>query len=479
MNTHRRRINPVPVLIVLAALPAVALGALWRFADARRPPPVVQAEAPDPSTLPDTMATPLMSVRRAPGVLSRLVNVSDLQSKLQPLLDAVDDDRCFALAIDGEPVVAKNETVPLAPASNLKIITAAVALEVLGPGYTYSTKVVGTLGADGVVDGDLYLVGGGDPVLASQWWNGLTKYPPFNETSIEALADALQQQGLTKVTGKIVGDGSRYDDEYYAPAWAAADHLTEGGPIDGLLVNDGWVSPQNATKDDPALGGATVLRDLLEERGISVGDVSTGVASGGATIAEITSQPLPAILAEMLTTSDNNTSEMVLKEIGYKEQGRGTRQAGIVTVMEHLAAWGVPTSGVLMVDGSGLSDQNRLTCAAILAVLEHGSPTDAVAEGMPVAGQAGGTLEDVFTDGPLAGKLHGKTGSLNPNCHPGQLGARSLAGYVPEGADSAIEFVLLQNGECIAQNYRPLWDQLGAALGSYPVGPTTEQLAPR
>ena len=83
---------------------------------------------------------------------------------------------------------------------------------------------------------------------------------------------------------------------------------------------------------------------------------------------------------------------------------------------------------------------------------------------MPVAGAAGGTLADVFVDTPLAGKLHGKTGSLNPNCNPGQLGAKSLGGYVPEPGGGAIEFVLLQNGECIAKNYRPLWDQLGAAL---------------
>ena len=47
-----RRINPIVVLVVLAAIPALALGALWRFADARRPPPVVQPVAPDPATLP-------------------------------------------------------------------------------------------------------------------------------------------------------------------------------------------------------------------------------------------------------------------------------------------------------------------------------------------------------------------------------------------------------------------------------------------
>ncbi len=473
-----RRVNPIAVLIVLAAVPAVGLGALWRFADARRPPPVVQPTVPDPATMPPAMTTPLLSVRRAPGVLSRAVNVAALQASLQPLLASIDDNRCLDLAVDGQQVAAKNETVPLSPASNLKILTASVALDVLGPGFTYTTKVVGTVGANGVVDGDLYLVGGGDPVLASSWWNGLSKYPPFNETSFESLADAIQQHGVTKITGKLIGDGTRYDTEYFAPTWANADHITEAGPIGALLANDSWQTPKVAAKD-PALGAASVLRDLLVARGISVGDVATGTSAGGATIAEIQSQPLPAILAEMLTTSDNNTAEMVLKEVGFQVKGQGTRLAGLQVVMEKLAAWGVPTAGVTLVDGSGLSDANRLTCAAILGVLEHGSPNDAVGQGMPVAGKAGGTLADIFADGPLAGKLHGKTGSLNPNCNPGQLGAKSLGGYVPEPGGGAIEFVLLQNGECIAKNYKPLWDKLGAALAAYPTGPTAATLAPR
>ena len=86
---------------------------------------------------------------------------------------------------------------------------------------------------------------------------------------------------------------------------------------------------------------------MLVERGIDVGDASTGVApAGGATIAEVQSQPLPAILAEMLTTSDNNSSEMILKEIGYKSKKQGTRTAGLQVIMERLTAWGVPTAGV-------------------------------------------------------------------------------------------------------------------------------------
>jgi len=133
----------------------------------------------------------------------------------------------------------------------------------------------------------------------------------------------------------------------------------------------------------------------------------------------------------------------------------------------------------VLVDGSGLSDSNRLTCQVLLDVLEHGSATDAVGQGMPVAGATGGTLWDAFTDTPLAGRLHGKTGSLNPNCNPGQLGAKSLGGYVPQAGGGAVEFVLLQNGECIAKNYKALWDELADALGPYPAGPAADTLAPR
>ncbi|HEY7626792.1 MAG TPA: hypothetical protein VH761_06985, partial [Ilumatobacteraceae bacterium] len=67
MAARRGRVNPIPILVVLALIPAAALGFAWRFADARRPPPVVQPVIPDPLTMPATMTTPLLSVRRAPA----------------------------------------------------------------------------------------------------------------------------------------------------------------------------------------------------------------------------------------------------------------------------------------------------------------------------------------------------------------------------------------------------------------------------
>jgi len=74
----KSRINPIAVLVVLALIPAAGLALLWRYADARRPPPVVQPKAPDPSTLPPAMTTPLLSVRRREDLLrDRIVVLVD------------------------------------------------------------------------------------------------------------------------------------------------------------------------------------------------------------------------------------------------------------------------------------------------------------------------------------------------------------------------------------------------------------------
>ncbi len=82
-------------------------------------------------------------------------------------------------------------------------------------------------------------------------------------------------------------------------------------------------------------------------------------------MALIESRPLTDVLVEMLHTSDNNTAEMMLKEIGYAARGQGTRQAGLDTVRATLERWGVPLAGVDLRDGSGLDRANRATCEAL------------------------------------------------------------------------------------------------------------------
>ena len=90
------------------------------------------------------------------------------------------------------------------------------------------------------------------------------------------------------------------------------------------------------------VGAATVLTQLLQERGVTVGGPpAAGTTDGSAAIAAVQSHPLRDILAEMLTTSDNNTAEMILKEIGLVAGGAGTREAGLAVVTGTLQGWGI------------------------------------------------------------------------------------------------------------------------------------------
>ena len=227
-----------------------------------------------------------------------------------------------------------------------------------------------------------------------------------------------------------------------------------------------------------------MLTAALKAAGVAVvGAPSKGSAPAGATsLAGIDSHPLTDIVAEMLTTSDNNTAELLLKEIGFHVKGRGTREDGLAVVMQRLKAWGVPTDGVELHDGSGLSDDNRATCSAFVALLDLHSPTDPLGKGLAVAGQAGGTLADAFVGTALEGRLLGKTGTLyNYADGPGgKPGAKALSGYVPVDGGGAITFSMLLTGPTIAEKkqYQPMWRAFGAVLAGYPSGATPADLAP-
>ncbi len=286
--------------------------------------------------------------------------------------------------------------------------------------------------------------------------------------------------GVRQISGAVIGDASRYDAEYYAPAWPKSVRFVEGGPISALVVNDSRESPTRSSAD-PVVGAATVLTGLLIARGVQIaGPPAAGIAPQLPVIASIQSQPLPGILAEMLTTSDNNTAESLVKEIAVHTGAAGTREAGLNVIRERLASWGIDLAGVQMVDGSGLADDDRVTCAALLTVLEHGSPDDGVGAGLPVAGAKGGTLDGIFVGTPVAGVLRAKTGTLGADGVPGQTGVKSLSGYLPLAGGGAIEFAMVLNGSAIAdqRNYRPIWNALVAALATYPTAPPLAELVP-
>jgi D-alanyl-D-alanine carboxypeptidase/D-alanyl-D-alanine-endopeptidase (penicillin-binding protein 4) len=159
-SNRRQASNPVAFLLFVAAFPTVILFGAWRFAssqdDSAPPEPDVVAEYA--STRP---ATPVLSFRRTPSVLARETSSTAFEQDLRSLGGAVLPGSCAAVSVDGVLALSDGIDTSVTPASTLKVIVAAVALQVLGPGYVFTTEVRAEL-VNGVV-GSLYLVGGGDP----------------------------------------------------------------------------------------------------------------------------------------------------------------------------------------------------------------------------------------------------------------------------------------------------------------------------
>ena len=328
-------------------------------------------------------------------------------------------------------------------------------------------------------------MGGGDPLLSSDWYpeSNLERFPVTSPTSLDTLADRVVAAGVTTITGGVVGDGSRYDDEFYAPGWGVGVPGLEGGPYDALMANDSRVLGEELRASDPNSAAAREFARLLGERGVTIaGGSSSGAAPSGAVeIASIESAPMSDVVAEMLGNSDNNTAELVVKELGVVDGVVGTREAGLAVMREQLVEWAVDVEQVVLADGSGLSLDNRLTCGALGAVVERYDSDSAIGRALPVAAQTG-TLTDVFADHPVAGRLLGKTGTLNnPPFNVDPPAVKALAGYLPVEGGGDVEYVLVLNGPTISDQseYRPIWTQLADTLDTYPSGPGPAELGPR
>ena len=476
MAGHARR--PVLVLSIGTLIPAIVLGALALVAhDKARPATVATPPSTVPQVLPAALPTPLLSVRRSPTVLASDHRADLLAASVAPLADSIDGSSCLSIDVDDRQLVTRNTDLAVIPASNLKIVVAAVAVEVLGVGFTYTTTVVGSAPVNGVIEGDVYLVGGGDPVLSEQWYTQPAenrKRPPMHATSVEGLADALAAAGITQITGQLLGDGGRYDDERYPPGWSNDIRATTDGSPVGALVIDDSITSSGSQGSDPTTRAAQTFVALLEDRGIAVGSgAGSGIAPVGlGVLASVQSASLTDIVNEMLATSDNLTAEMMVKEIGVSVAQSGTRTAGLQAITDKLASWGLDPTGLVLTDGSGLSHDNQLTCATLAGVLERGTATDAVGAGLARGGQEGSTLADAFGQEGLVGVLQGKTGTLhNPN------EVKSLSGYYVTGVDE-VSFVLILNGPS-ATAYTSAWDELGAALLAAAAGPSADLLAPK
>lgn len=487
--SRRRGPGPFIVVGIIALIPALALFAVFRWSanqvDENEAAPVPDAPVQNPA--PEAaLTTGLVSMRRIPTIVSRDLSVDAFEAELLPFLGSLNERSCVAVSVDGVPIGDNNPDLAVIPASNQKLLVASIALEQLGGEYRYTTSVkVVADPVGGVVAGDLYLVGGGDPLLSSPWYqqSNLERYPVTSPTRLESLADGVVDAGIEVVEGGVVGDGSRYDDEYFAPGWGVGVAGLDAGPYDALMVNDSWVLGAPSKADDPNEGAAREFTRLLEERGVAVAEApSVGTTPDiSIEIASVQSVPMSEIIGEMLGSSDNNTAELIVKELGFATSGTGSREAGLAVMQAQLTDWGLASADVVLSDGSGLSLDNRLTCATLLAILQQPGAETTIGGALPIAGQTG-TLAGVFVDHEIAGQLSGKTGTLNnPPFNVDPPAVKALAGYVTIDGGGVVEYVLILNGPTITDQseYRPIWDSFVDVLATYPSGPTPADLGPR
>jgi D-alanyl-D-alanine carboxypeptidase/D-alanyl-D-alanine-endopeptidase (penicillin-binding protein 4) len=417
----------------------------------------------------ETASRPLWTLDRFPAVLAEAQGTVDLERTVDQLLAQSGARSCVAVYEGERPVLLRRPDDALTPASTQKILVATAALAVLGPDFRFETKVLSdSAPRDGAV-GTLWLVGAGDPTLATpeyaQWLKDRPRYQLRQATPLAELADGLAAAGVRAVTGNIVGDDSRYDRARTVPTWKPS-YVAENevGPLGALLVNDGFTmfEPPEHRADDPALHAASELTRLAQAVGISVGSpASSGVAPGPGTVtvATVRSAPLSDIVAGMLRESDNTAAELLTRELGVARAHDGSTAAGTKAIVDALAGVGLPTTGLRLGDGSGLEATNRAGCGVLAAALRRpdrsGAP--ALSPLLAVAGRSG-TLALRLADTPLEGKLRAKTGSLD--------GVSGLAGYV-EGR-RALSFAFLANGTLTDAAGRLLQDRLVAVLAAYP-----------
>jgi len=439
---RRRRRRSLPRLAVPVVLAVGAIACAVEGLDRPSPP---AASAPAPA------AAPVLSAARLPTAVARLAAGQRLGLSLDGVLGgppAAGWQACAEVDAGGVTVYARNGGAALVPASNLKLLTAEAALTRLGPAATFTTRVVAAQPpARGVVAGPLYLVGGGDPLLATDGYRpSLRMWTESAEpiTPLAALADAVKAAGVTRVDG-VSGDDSRFDAQRTVPSWQAS-YLSSGtvSRVSALEVDGGTVvsGGRRVPAADPALSAASAFAALLRERGITVGGGARHAAApaGATEMAAVHSPPLTTVIGEMLRESDNLAAEMVLKQLGG-----GTWAGGIAAVHAALAAEGVPLAGVVQVDGSGLDRGDRVPCRALAAVLSTGR----LEPELPVAARCG-TLVGRMVGQPAAGRVVAKTGSLAGVV--ALSGAAAAAPLLPQpcppagAAAQPVTFVLLLNG---------------------------------
>ena len=413
-----------------------------------------------------TAKLPLLRAERAPEALWRVAQRHNIGREMTAFSSDWPQPHCLAIWIDGEEVFS-SDIEPVIPASVQKLITAAAALAVADPDERMVTQVLTDAEvADGVLDGTVWVVGSGDPLIMTQSYADSHRRQPQLRTPMEDLADQIVGLGVESLSGQLIADESRYDTTRFPETWPQRyiDRL-HSGPLSALSLNDGITGFTTAltAAEQPARWFVSTLVDLLRVRGVAVdADLVVSTAPSGMTeIARLTSPPMIEIIQQMLRESDNTTAELVLREVGLRSAGEGSTPAGAAAAARIVSEMLPSQPSPVVMDGSGLDRGNLVTCSLLAALIDRLGTDSAVLAGLPIAAETG-TLSHRFDEHPVAGRLHAKTGLLT--------GVNSLAGYLETDSGTIVFAQILNNVPADSRLGLELQESLAGQLLRYPVG---------
>lgn len=360
-------------------------------------------------------------------------------------------------------VAAVNAKRSLAPASTMKIITSAAALLTVGPDFRFTTRVEGgadaKVSADGTLTGPAYLIGSGDPMLATTAYS--RGYMDRAGTPIERLAINVRRGGVREISGGLVVDESLFDAKRMGPQWKS-DYVWECGPLSAIATNQGRAgNDQSHNVSSPGMAAGQRLVKALKHVGVTVhGPIRVAHdAPGGTVLGEVKSRPLSAILGFMNPASDNFTAETLSKDVGAYGAGHGTTAAGTDHAEKLLREHGALAAHDDLVDGSGLSHSNRLSASTLVTMLGEAEQNpewgDALVRSLEHGGE--GTLIHRLRDPAVRNRVRAKTGYIN--------GVASLAGVVTSKAGARYAFAFLINDPDIGGAQRTM-DQAVSLLAT-------------
>ena len=412
----------------------------------------------------------------------------------------------------GETLYAHNENQRFIPASGMKLVTMGASLHYLGPNYRFETRFLADRPmVNGVVEGNLYVHGTGDP--------SLTRH------EMDYIASSLARAGLREVRGDIVLDDSFFDDQLRGPA-SYDNILKKGLPIQSALSynfnlvelrarpsapgskaelhDEGygyfdvlnrvttatrgrpWLRVSKLRQDRVLVRGRVIQGDeedhvgtfvapdptayfasaflgkLREQRILALGQVVKGRVEGRKieTLYVHRSDRLIEVLSALGKFSNNFSAEQMLKTLGAHRFGPpGSFVSGTRAVGEYLVGLGFSRDDFRIEDASGLSYDNHLSAAILVRVLEdlYRAPelrTDFICS-LAIAG-VDGTLRSRFLNEEQLGRIMAKTGSL--------AGVSSLSGLAFSRSRGPLVFSVLTNG--IGRQYRAdfVEDEIGRVL---------------